>query len=67
MRCCLDYAALFKTLCLVEAIDQLRHEGHTYLDLQLDEDAVVARVLKIKPELARKGNASMAVKNYRYF
>jgi hypothetical protein len=52
---------------LNEALRQLRLEGKTYSDLELDEETLVARVIKLKPELARKGYEDATVKTYRYF
>jgi hypothetical protein len=49
------------------ALDQLQLEGKTYSDLELDEESVVARVIKLKPELARKGYDATFIKTYRYF
>lgn len=39
---------------LNEALYQLKQEGNTYADLHIEIEDVVARVIKLKPELGRK-------------
>jgi hypothetical protein len=51
---------------LNNALTQLRLEGRTYSDLMFNEEIVVARVIKLNPELARGSNKDF-INPPRYF